>query len=323
MSMTGLDPRRDAAENYLAFARLEAAGRSPAYEVLANAVASDDLVLNFLASLPRAKRQPNLLFAAARLLLGGVPSIGDLREVVTQRADELSGVMLTRRTQTNEVGRCAVLLPALARLPEPLALIEVGASAGLVLLLDRYSYDFNGRRLRGADDGGPLLRCSARGEVPLPDHIPTVAWRQGLDLNPLSVSDDDDVAWLRCLVWPGQPEREQRLDAAIATARTDPPVVHRGDLLADLPAVVAQAPADATVVVFHSAVLAYVDLATRRAFADLVRSLGARWLSNEGVGVLPGVRLPARDDAPFVLVEDGVTALAFTHPHGDWIDWLG
>jgi hypothetical protein len=320
--MTGLDPGRGTAENYRAFARIEAAGRSPAYEVLANAVAADHVVLDFLSTLPAVKRQPNLLFAAARLLLDDVPDIRRLHDLVEHDAPDLTSVMLTHRTQTNEVGRCATLLPALARLPEPLALIEVGASAGLVLLIDRYSYSYDGQPLRSPDAAAPLLRCQTRGQVPIPHRIPRVSWRAGLDINPLDVTNDEDVAWLRCLVWPGQTEREERLDAAIETARKAPPEVARGDLLADLPALVARAPVDCTVVVFHSAVLAYVDPAIRHEFAALTSDLGVRWLSNEGVGVLPDVEVPAHEGAPFVLIEDGTTSLAFTHPHGDWIQWL-
>jgi hypothetical protein len=320
--MTGLDPSRESAENYRAFARLEAAGRSPAYEVLANAVAGDDVVLDFLSALPALKRQPNLLFAAARSLLEDVPDIRGLRDLVRQRGADLSAVILARRTQTNEVGRCATLLPALARLPGPLALIEVGASAGLALLMDRYSYDYDGHVLHGSGGAGPLLHCHAEGGVPIPDRVPRVVWRAGLDLNPLDVMDDDDVAWLQCLVWPGQVEREERLLAAIEVARSDPPEVTRGDLLVDLPALVAQAPGDSTVVVFHSAVLAYVDLPKRRAFADLIHDLGVQWLSNEDARVLPNIDLPTHDGAPFVLVENGSKAVAFTHPHGDWIRWL-
>jgi hypothetical protein len=165
---------------------------------------------------------------------------------------------VARRTQTNEPARCATLLPALAQLPPPLALIEVGASAGLTLLTDRYSYDYARHRITGRDPLAPTLRCQPGGPVPLPDRVPEIAWRAGLDLNPLDVTSDDDVRWLSCLVWPGEGDRAQRLAGAIASARRHPPVVHRGDLLTDLPALAAQAPADATLVVYHSAVLAYV-----------------------------------------------------------------
>lgn len=172
MSMTGLDPSRETAENYRAFARLEAAGLSPAYETLASAVAGDDVVLSFLSTVPAIKRQPNLLFAAARLLLDDTPDIQGLRDLVQLRAGDLSAVMLARRTQTNEVGRCATLLPALARLPGPLALIEVGASAGLALLIDRYSYDYDGHVLHGTEGAKPLLRCHVEGSVPIPNSVP-------------------------------------------------------------------------------------------------------------------------------------------------------
>jgi hypothetical protein len=321
MAMGGLDPRRSTAENYRIFGR-EAHGRSPAYESLAASVADDDLVLGFLATLPPPKRQPNLLFAAARYLLGAAPGIGTLRALVRRNEAELARVMLARRTQTNEPARCATLLPALALVPEPLALIEVGASAGLTLLFDRYSYDYGGRRIAGSDPDAPTLHCAVRGPVPLPARLPAIAWRAGLDLNPLDVTRDDDVRWLSCLVWPGESDREERLAAAIASARRDPPPVYQGDLLTDLPALAARAPAEATLVIFHSAVLAYVPAEARERFARTVRGLAAVWLANEAPGVVPGLPFTDFRDGTFVLGLGGRTPLAFTDGHGTWLHWL-
>ena len=321
MAMGGLDPRRSTAENYRVWGR-EAHGRSPAYESLAGSVADDDLVLGFLAALPPPKRQPNLLFAAARYLLGAPPGIGSLRSLVQQNEAELAQVMLARLTQTNEPARCATLLPALARLPGPLALIEVGASAGLTLLFDRYSYDYDGHLIAGSDPDAPTLRCAVRGPVPLPARVPAIAWRAGLDLNPLDVTRDDDVRWLSCLVWPGESDREARLAAAVASARRDPPPVYHGDLLTDLPALAAQAPAGATLVIFHSAVLAYVAPGDRERFAQTVRGLPAVWLSNEAPGVVPGLPLTEFREGTFVLGQGGRTPLAVADGHGTWLRWL-
>jgi hypothetical protein len=321
MALGGLDPALGTAENYRRFAA-EARGRSPAYDSLAMLVADDDLILRFLGTLPPAKRQPNLLFAAARYLLGAPPDISGLQDLVSQDRAGLSRVMLARRTQTNEPARCATLLPALAQLPAPLALIEVGASAGLTLLFDRYSYDYAGRLLTGSDPGAPTLRCDPRGPVPVPVRIPSIAWRAGLDVNPLDVTDDDGVRWLTCLVWPGESDRQERLAAAIAAARRDPPPVRRGDLLTDLPALAAQAPAGATLVIYHSAVLAYVAAEDRRRFIDTVGSLPAIWLSNEAPGVVPGISAPACQDGAFVLARDGHTPLACADGHGAWVRWL-
>jgi hypothetical protein len=310
------------AQIYRGFARQEARGRSPAYEALADGVAGDRGILAFLDALPPEKRQPNLLFAAARYLLGVPADLDSLRALVRAPGRELAEVMLARRTQTNEPARCALLLPALAQLPQPLALIEVGASAGLTLLVDRYSYDFAGHRIAGLDPQAPTLRCAPYGTVPLPERPPEIAWRAGLDLNPLSVESDADVQWLNCLVWPGEGDRQERLAQAIAAARRDPPAVLRGDLIDDLPALAARAPAGATLVVYHSAVLAYVAPERRRVFGDLVRRLGAVWLSNEGPRVLADVPVEAFTGDPFLLVRDGSTPLAVADGHGAWLRWL-
>ena len=308
-------------QTYRLFARREARGRSAAYESLAESVADDTALVGFIASLPAAKRQPNLLFAAAYFLLGVPPGIGQLRELVSRRPAELAQVILTRRTQTNEPARCALLLPALAQLQQPLALIEAGASAGLTLLFDRYSYDYAGHRLAGSDPYAPTLRCQPRGQVPLPARIPAITWRAGLDLNPLDVTRDEDVRWLSCLVWPGEGDREQRLEAAIASARRDPPAVHRGDLLTDLPALAAQAPRDATLVIYHTSVLYYVAPDKREQVGSAIRSLGAIWLSNEAPGILAGTAGPALDEHMCVLARDG-HPIAYTDSHGTWLQWL-
>src|ERR1700678_1443887 len=149
-------------DRYLRWAQ-EAMGRSPAYVALSEAVADDPVILAFLDTLPYEKCQPNLLFAGACYLLGHPADIEQLRTLVEENPAELSREMVLRRTQTNEPARCATLLPALAQLPQPLALIEVGASAGLTLLFDRYSYDYAGHQIAGLDPQAPVLSCTPRG----------------------------------------------------------------------------------------------------------------------------------------------------------------
>jgi len=312
----------ETAEDYRCFARGQASGRSPAYEALAYGVAEDKAVLSFLGDLPAAKRQPNLLFASARYLLGAPPEPSSLHELVLSRAEDLRRLILSRRTQTNEPARCAVLLPALATVRGPLALLEVGAAAGLTLLPDVYSYDYAGYRIAGSDPEAPIIPCRPVGRVPLPERVPEVVWRAGIDIDPLNVTSEEDVSWLSCLLWPGEAGRAERLEAAVAVARKRPPVIHRGDLLDDLAVVAAQAPSGATLVVYHSAVLTYVDEAKRRAFAEAVRALGAMWLSNEGDGVLRCIGVDHGDASSMLLVRDGQEVLARADPHGVWVEWM-
>jgi hypothetical protein len=309
---------------YRRFAELEARGRSPLYEELANRVADDPAVLGFLSAMPAPKRQPNLLFAAVRHLHGVPADWPDFRSFLARHEDAVRAIMLARSTQTNEAARCAVLLPALAQCAGPLALIEVGASAGLCLLPDCYGYDYGHQRIAPADAGAPVFPCNAKAATPLPDRVPEIVWRAGLDLNPLDVHDTEQVAWLETLVWPEQHARRERLRQAIAVARRDPPRVVTGDLRRDLPQLAAQAPRDATLVVFHTAVLAYLpDVEERRSFMRTVQALDAVWIVNEIPSVLPEIaeHLKPWPRGKFLLSIDG-SPLAWTDPHGAAIDWI-
>lgn len=320
------------ADYYADFGRRWAHGTSPLFEEWAVGIAGDERMLELIAALPQRQQQANLLFAAARWEGCPLVAYAPWREWLLAHWDAVVQTALARSTQTNEVGRCATLLPVLSRLDGPLALLEVGAAAGLCLLPDRYSYRYEApsgvHRLDPA--AGPSavpLECRIADDAAVPDRMPEIVWRRGIDLNPIDPGDADAVEWLATLVWPG-PDNEPRvtrLRAAAAVAAPDPPEVIRGDLLESLDEVAGTAPPEATLVVFHSAVLLYLDVAERRRFADLVRGLGDRigrrvvWLSNESKGTLAEIdaQLPTglETSQRFIQTVDG-RAVALTGQHG-------
>ena len=320
----------DAAVWYRWFAENEAAGSSPRYERLAHAVADSDVLLEWLDRLPAAKRQPNLLFATVRYLGGPTHSVEEFVEFVRNNASEVEATMSSRSTQTNEAARCAAFVPVLAEIDGDVALIEVGASAGLCLFPDRYAYRYDGGEALG--ESRLEVHVETANTVRPPQRLPEVSWRAGLDLDPLDVSDADDLSWLQACIWPEHAERRQRLDLAAEIVGTDPPRIDRGDLRDATRALIDDAPRDATKVVFHSAVLAYVDEPSRRAFCTAMRHLVEErndvvWLSNEGPTAVADLDLSASPEPPpgtgahFHLGRDGAELIALTDSHGRWLRW--
>jgi hypothetical protein len=331
---------------YRHFGSVEAPGSSPCYAEWTLGIADDPELIARIDRWPHDKRQPNLLLAAARFLGAEPGPFGQFRQFIEAHWDDVSRIVLTRSTQTNEAGRCATLLPSLAAISaaeaKPLALLEVGASAGLALYPDRYGYEYDDgttvtrlspRAGVGGSAAAPVLRCVTSGDVPLPASLPPVVWRAGIDLNPLDVGDPDDVAWLEALVWPEQEFRRARLRKAVAIARQDPPLLVAGDLNEQLLDLAAQAPDDAALVVFHSAVMGYLTAAGRSAFRQAIRQLGisrgCHWLSNEGhmvidqedgSNVVPEVD-PERILGRFLLTHNS-RPVAITGPHGQSLEWL-
>ncbi|MDO5739961.1 MAG: DUF2332 family protein, partial [Ornithinimicrobium sp.] len=203
----------ETAESYRWFAA-EAQPTCPAWGALCSWIADTAAALELLDELPPQKRQPNLFLGAVRYLDGPIAPGPDFLAWMRERWSELAEVVRTHATQTNEAGRCAVLRPFLAALPQPLALLEVGMSAGLCLFPDRYGYRYRSGLAEvvvGADVTGARVDC----EVPPPDLAKVagaaidVVWRAGIDLLPLDPRSPKDARWLRSLIWPGQPEREE------------------------------------------------------------------------------------------------------------------
>ena len=330
-AMTHAYAGRSIAELYTWFAA-EAAATSPTWEAVCTWVAASPAVTARLDTLPGMKRQPNLFLGALKYLGAPLAPGPRLAAWIDDHWDDVAALIGRRATQTNEPGRCAVLAPVLASLPQPVALLEVGASAGLCRVPDRYRYRYTGEHpaeVAGSDAAAdaPLLECRVDGTPPASPDALVIAARVGLDRSPLHADDPDDVRWLRAVVWPGEDEREGRLAEALESLGRRPPTILSGDALADLDALLALVPEGATPVVMHSATLAYLGAAEREEFVRRVAASGAHWLSFEGVGVLAGIRerLPDvadhRDEPFFVVALDG-EPLGRCSPHGGWVSWF-
>jgi hypothetical protein len=320
------------AEWYTRYALGEARGQSATYAAWATGVADDAAMIAAIERLPRQRRQPALLFAVSRLLGAPVGGYTAWRDFALEHWPAIEREALVRLTQTNEPLRCAALMPVLAGIDGPVALLEVGASAGLCLYPDRYSYAYDGQEpLHPADGPSPvMLDCSTNGLRPAPTRLPEIVWRAGIDLAPLNVAVADDARWLEALIPPEQSGRLARLRAAMRIVRADPPVLVAGDVTDALAGLAADAPSGATLVVVSSGVLVYVARPQRERFAEAVAALDARWLSLEAAGLYPEVALgleratgitPLELAGRFALSLDQ-RPLAFVAPHGGRIDWL-
>lgn len=342
------------AETFRHFATQRAGSYAPLYARLAEAIAHDPVLLQVAAGARPGQSRPDLLLGAVHDLLHDHPThpaarfypslrphpdcnsdpAPDVLAFCHDHLDRLTERVTTRLVQTNEVRRCTFLLPALhavARLTggRPLALIEVGASAGLNLLFDHYGYRYT--RSDGweafitAPPKSPILGCQIRSTVlpPVHDPVPRAVWRTGIDLNPLDPAISADRQWLRALIWPDHTDRAARLDAALDVAARHPVTVQRGDATDSLPALVDRAPSDAALVIYHSAVLAHMIPGDRERFtAALPRCSRHRpifWIQAE----------PRPDNDPrrlrLTICADGKARedhpLGHYQPHGQWLDW--
>lgn len=316
---------------YDRFAREEAPGRSEVYGSWASGVAADSDLQALIARIPEGHRQPPLVFAVTRMLGAPVGPFAPWREFVLAHPDEIVAESAARRLQINEPLRLAPLLPVLSEIEGPIALLEIGAAAGLCLYPDRYTYRFvdgeGAERARLDPPDGPspvVLTSEVSGALPAM-RMPHVVWRAGIDLAPLDARDPHDRAWLRGLVWPGEAGRAERIEAALDIAAADPPLLVSGDALDRLDALAALAPADATLVVTTPGVLVYLPFAQRLALIERIRDLGARWVTIDAPALLRDIWTPSIDPQTWpgsVVALDGQVR-ADADPLGRHWEWRG
>ncbi|QBD76411.1 DUF2332 domain-containing protein [Ktedonosporobacter rubrisoli] len=323
---------------------------SPLYAYLSQQIAADPALLSLVAEADQSTTITNLFFGAVHfLLLSGsehplrayYPDMSTttrppeeafptFREFCLEHAEKIREIVTTRYVQTNEVRRCAGLFPAFSLLAsrlehQPLAIVEIGASAGLHLLWDRYAYDYGSGQILGKPDSPVHIRSSVRGPYPLPamTSLPEVIYRIGLDINPLNVQDPNDTRWLRALIWPEHADRLQLLEAALKVARQEPPTLVAGDAAAILPEVLAQVPGEAALCVFHSYVLNQMPESVRQRILEHIaqhaRQRNLFQLAQDGYSLRtpPQLRLYTYQQGKMQ-----TEYLANCESHGRWLEWL-
>ena len=333
------------------FAREAKLANAPLYVRLSEGVGGDEALQELAGHVRAGQPFANILFASVHfLLLRGArhplrkhyPSLNEgpaplgedpfplFADFCAKHREDLLPLIKTRVTNTNEVGRCGTLNAGFRAVAKeagaPLHLIEVGPSAGLNLIWDRYRI----RYFRGAEefftdvpDAKLTIDVELKGEK-IPPHgaAPKIASRVGLELNPVDLSNPDDRDWLRALVFPDRVERFARLEKALAIYETARPQIRFGNALDLLPQTLARIPEHEPVCVYHSFVTYQFDDELRAAFSDLLTVAGLRrpiWrLSLEGL---------VTHESPLTLMryrdgEKQERILAQAQPHGAWLEWL-
>jgi hypothetical protein len=341
----------DLADHFQRFAEQEGRGSSPLYVHLSREIADDSTLLTLAETSPEDQPAPNLLFAAVQYLLFETaghplatyyPSVGSdsvppndetypqFQSFCSEFADELRSLIETRRVQTNAVRRSAVLLPAFEYLSRrvdrtPLGLVEIGPSAGLNLFWDQFGYNYGDIGSYGDSTATVQLECSVRESLhpPLPETVPSVGSRFGIDMAPLDVHGADDIRWLRALIWPEHETRRRYLDHAIEMARDAPPTLIKGDAVDHLEDVCSRVPPDQALCLFNTHALYQFSQTTRQRFLDQISELGEQrdlfWLSCE---YSPRLLTPTIQLVAFESGVKSATLLATYQPHGEWIEWI-
>ncbi|MCC3356041.1 DUF2332 domain-containing protein [Bacillus sp. REN16] len=283
------------------FAITECKGSSRLYEFLSLKIAEDDDLLELASHAREGQPSSNLIFGAVHyLLLQGMdhplrefyPSLVKNPRKVEESflpfknfcltfSEEIVQLLKEKLVQTNEVRRCSYLFPAFQSIydiaKKPLALIEIGTSAGLQLLWDQYSYSYGTDKVYGNKDSALHITAEVRGDKTpnLQDFIPPVAARIGIDLHPIDLRDNENALWLKALIWPEHHERRALFEKAAEYVKANELRLIKGngvELIRDLSS---EIPKEYAVCVFHTHVANQMPSNVRTSLLEQVQRIGA------------------------------------------------
>lgn len=323
---------------------------SPLYARLARHIRDDARIRTIAEKAKPGQPHANIILGAVQYLLyegrphalkkqypsltpGAVPGpdiCETFRDFCLQYEEDVTHLVTSRVTNTNEVARCTALLPGFQHIAREagtgLHMVEIGPSAGFNLNWDLYAYSYvsEGREVAACPtpDASLRLTAEARGSlVPRIDlNMPQVLSRVGLELNPVHLSDPADRLWLKALIFPELLPRIARLDGAIATALKHPPPIRFGDALALITPTLEALPATGVPVVYHSFVTYQFSTDMQRRFDEALLAHSRRRplyrVSVEWEQAEHPVRVSRYDNGAATSV-----VLADCNPHGAWIEW--
>lgn len=287
-------------ERFRIFAERECKGSSNLYEHLAGSIAKDTELLTLAAHVKPGQPVPNLFLGAVHyLLMNGIEhelaayyaSMVDVpkessgafdcfKDFCMQNEHAITQLLENKLVQTNEVRRCAYLYPSFCHIynltKKPLALIEIGTSAGLQLMWDKYSYSYNASQKYGSEYSMLEISAEMRGDrLPfLFKHSPPVTRRIGLDLHINNLNDAEDYLWLKALIWPEHKERNTDFERAAHSLKGHTIELIEGDVVAILPEIVQTVSKDSSLCIFHTHVANQMPAETKKKLCKQIKVFG-------------------------------------------------
>ncbi|NIK75238.1 hypothetical protein FHS15_000336 [Paenibacillus castaneae] len=267
------------AKRFENFASKECRGSSEWYEYISIHIAGDVEILEIASHARAGQPIPNLFFGAVHyLLLSGTDhKLGQYYASMVQTPKKLDqqayphfkdfclsnrsrivSLLQNKLVQTNEVARCAYLYPSFCfiykKALKPLALIEIGTSAGLQLLWDKYSYTYHSDDLYGDRHSKVIISSEIRGDkMPfLQKEIPPVALRYGIDLHINDVNNKEDYVWLKSLIWPEHEDRRSLFEQAANCMKENHVQLIEENGVTFLPHIIEQIPHETAICIFHT-----------------------------------------------------------------------
>ncbi|MDP4147724.1 MAG: DUF2332 domain-containing protein, partial [Bacillota bacterium] len=319
-------------------------GSSELYEHLSLKIAEDEEMLKLSSYAQKGQPVPNLLFGAIHyLLLQGkehvlkdyYPSIVTspkeiessfipFKDFCQVYRDEIICILESKLVQTNEVRRCAYLYPTFCyiyeKVKKPLALIEIGTSAGLQLLWDKYSYSYGTKEIFGDLNSDVHITSEMRADRPpiLFHSAPPVSERIGIDLHINDLTDKEDYLWLMALIWPNHNERRKLFEKSSHFIKATPIKFIEGDGVALISKLSNQIPRDSVLCIFHTHVANQIPLENKKKLLEEIKAIGSdrdvfHLYNNMNDGDL---HLDY-----FIKGKENLKTIGKTDGHGRWFEW--
>jgi hypothetical protein len=292
----------DLSMKFRRFAIDECRKTSPLYEFLSLKIAEDAEMIQLASAARKGQPVPNLFFGAVHYLLlqGKLHQLGEFYPSISKNPEkpvnaypafvdfcqkysgEIIDLLENKIVQTNEVRRCSYLYPVFSHIYQltnkPLALIEIGTSAGLQLFLDRYSYSYGTGEVHGNPHSDVHLSSLIKGDkAALPEMGQfEVATRIGTDLHINDVRNTEDFLWLKALIWPEHLERRELFEKAASYVSNQTLSLIEGDGVEILRSLASEIPEDQVICVFHTHVANQMSVDTKGKLLEYIKEIGTR-----------------------------------------------
>lgn len=332
-------------EKFRRFAESECKQSSPLYYALSHSISQDEQILKVASQASPGQPVPNLLFASVHYLLlaneshplhdfystftphpaDPAKAFSAFKNFIGTHRHDIVSLLKSRLVQTNEVRRSSYLFPALVFAAnhfelQPLTLVEIGTSAGLNLMWDRYQYSYGTEAVYGDPSSPVLITSSFRGPVPaiLSAFMPEISRRIGLDLHVVDASIQNQADWLRALIWPEHHERRELMEAALKQRNGMNLDLRKGDGFSMVEDIADEVPADSLLCVYHTHVANQISENSKSRFLSSMDRIGSkRDVVHIHNNIRPALHLTAYRDGNRIEMP-----LAHTDGHARWIEWL-